>query len=221
MKWNDDELTAAYRRSVVRDGTTAAACPDEAVLERFLLGTLEPAERHRLADHLEVCGACAALLRELELLAAWAERAAAARRSGAGRRVVVRRALAALAAVVVLALGGSLILTRVDGPPPPAGDVSRGTARDVSPPPGAAVAAAPAAFDWPDEAGAAAYRLRLFGPRADLLWESGRLTDSACPLPAAVAESLAAGGLYSWTVQVEGPVQRRELGPFGFEIAPR
>jgi serine/threonine protein kinase len=44
----------------------ASSCPDQEVLQRFLLGRLPPAEVERLAEHVERCPACIVALRTFE-----------------------------------------------------------------------------------------------------------------------------------------------------------
>ncbi len=79
----------------------------------------------------------------------------------------------------------------------------------------------PRLFNWPDQAGAVGYRLRIFDAGAELLWSSGQLDQSTCRLPVEIARRLSAGRSYSWTVEVEGSVQRGELGPFDFLLTER
>lgn len=217
MRWNDEALRSAYRQSPGPPVT--GPCPDEETVERYLLGGLGTPGRERLADHLEGCADCAELVQRLGRLSEWAGRAAAASRPSifTGRRLQL--GLTAIAAALVLAIGGSAIWNRTVEPPS-GRDVERAPQTVVSPLPGERLQAPPVTFDWPDEAGAAGYRLRLFGPGADLLFESDPQPDSDYRLPAAVAADLVTGGRYSWTVEVDGPVQRRQLGPYGFEIEP-
>jgi hypothetical protein len=162
-------------------------------------------ERQALADHVATCASCAADFRLLRELHAEASRDAAAGRPS--RRVWLAAAAAALAAVALLPL-----LLREPA------DQVRGTANEVRPADGAVLERAPEVLAWPAEPGARAYRVRLFQADATPLWDSGEVAGPPVRLPAEQLAGMRAGGSWYWTVEALGPVQRRRLGPFWFQL---
>jgi hypothetical protein len=165
-------------------------------------------ERQVLADHVATCPSCAADFRLLRELHAEASRGAGAGRPS--RRVWLAAAAAALAAVALVPL-----LLRAPA------DRVRGTADDVRPADGAVLEKAPEALAWPPEPGARAYRVRLFQADASPLWDSGEVTGPPVRLPAEHQGGMRAGGSWYWTVEALGPVQRRRMGPFWFQLRSR
>ncbi len=212
MKWSEEQLAAAFQRRP--HGRPASECLTLDEIERLALSTVSADQRQRLADHLVGCGRCAQLVQELRSLSGWAAQAAALR-----PRFPYARALA-VAALIVLAVGFLFLAYPGNRHPPDDSDV-RGATGTVVPPRGARLSDSPRLFNWPDQAGAVGYRLRIFDAGAELLWSSGQLDQSTCRLPVEIARRLSAGRSYSWTVEVEGSVQRGELGPFDFLLTER
>ena len=254
MRWSEAELRQAH--GALSLGPGASPCPDDEVLQGFLLGELDDEARGRLADHVEDCSRCASFLQEMGALADWARRAEAAEEPNAtatfvdstvvplaaGRRrearedppAVVSASRPALstgnwrrwgslaAALVVGSVGLAWWLGQVSVPSEP--DLLRGRNgsrfEEQIPADGASLAGMPTVFDWPDQAGTEGYLLEVYGPGGDLLWQFSELAASEAQVPPELLAS-ASRGVYSWTVEVEGPVQRRELGPYTFRIEPR
>lgn len=218
MKWSDDELAEAFRRRTATGELPGPDCLTPEELEGLALGEATAADRGRLADHLVACRRCSQLVQELSSLSGWASAAAAAHPPFPISRWLAIAALVVLAiGVLVLFSGGRVAPGGGAGPP---GTV-RGGSGVVVPASGARLSDPPASFEWPAQAGAAGYRLRIFDDGARPFWTSGPLTASACRLPDGVAERLAAGRGYSWAVDVEGDVRTRELGPFTFRLEAR
>jgi len=184
-------------------------CPDAEALAALAIEDAPSDERQRLADHVVSCPACASdyrLLRELH------EEAGQKRRA----RSLSRTAwlVAGLAAAAALVLGvRPLLRARVDG--------SRGTAAAVEPADGAPLPSAPAELAWPAELGARAYRAQVFAGDGTPVWDAESSAQPRVAIPEDVRSRLRPGGSYYWTVRVEGPVQRRRLGPFWFQLAAR
>jgi hypothetical protein len=61
--------------------------------------------------------------------------------------------------------------------------------------------------------------VKLFRGDASALWQA-ETREPAARLPRDVREGMRAGGSWYWTVEALGPVQRRRLGPFWFELRP-
>ncbi len=222
MRWPEEALTTAYGELAAQDASTGTnPCPDEGILEAFLLGEIETGDREKLADHLEVCSSCASLVQELGSLAEWSDRAAAV--PDRSWKTNGMRRWAALAATLLLAVLG-VTWWSFSGPEVPGSDPFRATggqANGMTPAMGSVLGQAPKTYDWPDQPGAEAYRLTILGPIGEALWTSGWLETSQCDLPEVARAQLASAGSFAWTVAVKGSVPRTELGPYTFRIAPQ
>lgn len=181
------------------------SCPDAEALAGLALGEGDDDARRRLADHVAGCAACAADYRLLREMHREASREPARRPS---RRAWIAAAAAASLAAGVLA---PLLLRE-------AGDPVRGTAVEVRPADGAVLQAPPAALEWPAEPDARGYRVKLYRGDASLLWESGDVAGPPATLPPKVRDGMRAGESWYWTVEAAGPVQRRRIGPFWFQL---
>jgi hypothetical protein len=182
-------------------------CPDSEWLAGLLVGGPTAEERRRLADHVVGCPRCAAdfrLLRELDL------EARKRRTSWSGRAWA-----GAIAATVLLAVASGFLVMRQ------APDVVRGPGVDTRPADGATLQAAPEELAWPAQPGARSYSVRLFRGEGTLLWESPATLEPSLALPDDVRALIAPGESAFWTVEIEGRVPRRRLGPFWFEIRSR
>jgi len=188
--------------------TGPGACPDPDALTALALGDGSPEDRVRLADHVIACAACAADLRLLRELHAEAERCRS--------RPFLRSRRAWLGAGLVAALVGAVglfpLLERGR-----VGD-ERGGQVAVQPADGIVLEAAPWELRWPPQLGARRYRVKLFGADGTPVWESGPETEPRAVLPPEMRGGLRPGGSWYWTVELEGPVQRRRMGPFWFEV---
>ncbi len=187
----------------------AGSCPDAEALAALAMGEGEPAARRALADHVVSCAACAADFRLLRELHREASPAAPRDRRPTRRAWLAGAAAAALGAVVLVPL-----LLREGG------DRVRGTEGQTRPADGAMLGEPPATLSWPAQPGATGYRLKLFRGDASPLWQT-EVTDASASLPAEVRLGMRAGGSWYWTVEADGPVQRRRQGPFWFELRPR
>jgi hypothetical protein len=193
--------------SVADASWSGAGCPDAEQLAGLLVDELPEGERQRLADHVVGCQRCTTdfrLLRDVH-------RAARGGQPAARRRVW----LAAAAAAVVLTVGGGLLLV------PPAPDAIRGTGLEPLPADGATLDAAPLELSWAPQPGARGYRVRLYRHDGDLLWEGPTTPAPGVPLPGEARALVAPGESAFWTVEVDGRVSRRRLGPFWFEVRVR
>jgi hypothetical protein len=182
----------------------AAACPGAEALAALAVGEGDAAVRLALADHVGACASCAAdfrLLRELH--------AEASPRARPSRRAWLVGAAAAAVAAVALT---PLLLRDRD-------DRVRGQGAQTRPADGERLGEPPETLAWPAQPGATGYRVKLFRGDASPLWES-EATAPVATLPPEVREGLRTGGSWYWTVEALGPVQRRRLGPFWFELRP-
>ena len=84
----------------------------------------------------------------------------------------------------------------------------------VSPAPGAQLGIIPTELRWGAVAGASAYRVTLRDSSAQVLW-TGEAAEPHVDIPAG---ALHRPGAYIWSVAVEGPSVRQDLGPYSFEI---
>jgi hypothetical protein len=194
----------------------AAGCPADERLAALVTGELAGPERDAVADHVVGCRRCAAAYRTLVELDAAARRLSTARDR--------RPWLWAAAASLVVASGLAIHLGRFDGAGAgrERGDVLRSVAEDadLSPVPGAVLAAAPAGFRWPAVAGARG-TLRLFDVEGEPVWESGFEEAGTLALPSEVAGRLRPGAAYYWVVESPAGGARGRLGPYWFELAAR
>lgn len=127
----------------------------------------------------------------------------------------LRLLMAAVAASLLLAVG--LLLDRQPATAPSPAPV-RGDEALVEPSPSRRLVAPPARLRWPVQPGATGYRVHLFDAAAERLWRSAALSRGELTLPPEAVAALRRGDTYFWTVEVLGPVAKRELGPFWFEI---
>lgn len=225
----DPDLEALHRRSTAP--ADRAGCPSAEALFSLVdpAASLDPAERERLVDHVAACSACAEELRLMRSLGPWSE-SLAARLTEAGEapRVPPPRALRArrrlfrplaLAAVLAAAVGGAVLLRQNLPLLPTTPEVERGAAAaEVSPEPDSVLQAPPETLRWAAQAGAVRYRVKLYDEEANLLWNGPASRQPRVPLPPAVRNRLHPGAAYFWVVEVEGPVQRRQLGAFWFRL---
>ena len=231
----DPDLAALHRRGTAPPDR--AGCPSAEALFSLLGPAASPAERERLVDHVAACSACAEELRLMRSLGPWSE-SLARRLAEAGEALDIppprpfpaRRGLfrpLALAAALAAALVGGGVLFRqhlapvaVEAPvEDPVQDVERGTApAEVSPAPDSVLPAPPETLQWPSQAGAMSYRVKLYDEEARLLWQSGPSRQPRAVLPPAVRDRLHPGADYFWVIELEGPVPRRQLGAFWFRL---
>ncbi len=215
-------LRATYQQGMA---VVSEACPSDETLAAVAVGELTSEERTLVADHIVGCVSCAAGYRTLrELHAAAAQQAVdvPARDRLSGR--TVGRSLLAVAATLLLAIVGFRSI--VPAPSPPGADLMRGVESQmvepqtvaVSPLDGAKLAEAPPALAWQALVAATGYQVRLFDAEAEPLWESSAVIEPRIDLPSAVVDQLEMGQAYFWVVRPSGPVERRELGPFWFEV---
>ena len=242
MKVTEGELQDLYRQHT--GGGDREACLTAEVIADLARGELSAEERRRAAIHLADCSDCSLELRMVRGLESWAadlapkleggsaqprgreagavtDLAAARQARDASRRGLARpRWLpAAIAAGLALVVGSAYLLT--PSAPAPPGDVTRAeSVAGLEPAVGTAVEEAPELFRWPAQQGAASYRVRLFDASAELLWESEPLRGPEARLPSEIRHRLESGSTYSWTVTMEGAVQRSRLGPFAFRVGP-
>jgi hypothetical protein len=201
--------TGAWRRAYRSTLAPPSGCPEDEVLAALVLDELQGEERLRVADHLTGCARCPERYR---LLAELHQEA----RPAAHRPWRRGLWLTAAAAAAVIAAGA---VVRLGWPDRPA-DELRGpeAARSIAPAPDAVLTAPPAELAWAAEPGAEGYRVRLFDARAERLWEGERTASTSQLLPAEVQRRLTPGAAYFWVVEVEGPADRRRLGPFWFQL---
>jgi hypothetical protein len=88
----------------------------------------------------------------------------------------------------------------------------------VIPESGAELASPPTEFAWPPQPGAEAYRVQLFDASGAVVWRSERLAQARFDLPLKERGRLERDRVYFWTVEVEGPLDKRRLGPFTFRL---
>lgn len=200
-------LQAAFRRLQTE---RTDACPSDDILAAFVLGDLAGQDRVRCADHVPTCRACAADYRALLEVHAQA--------SGQLRPRAPRRTIWIAAAIAALAVAGVLIAIR-SGRREEAFRGTTSAAASVEPADGATLAHAPSAFRWPTQRGAEGYRVKLFAPSGDALWEMDAQNADRVVLPEAARSRLETGKSYFWTVEVRLPLERQRLGPYSFTIA--
>ena len=219
---SDEQLAgwrAAYRQTMAGG---SEACPEDETLAAVAAGEEGGEARQHTADHIVSCRRCAdryRTLRELHL-EAQGRLGTVPQRSASWQ---LYGGLAA-AALVFLALGITRFLPQVMGTSPGVSPVRGGQHSSVaveglSPVDGAVLERPPAELRWPEQTGASGYRVRLFDALAVPLWASDSRDDARIEIPATVAERLEPGSAYFWVVRVLGRSERRELGPFWFEVA--
>lgn len=199
-------LRAAYRRL---QAGRSESCPQGEALAALVTGEAQGEERLRLADHVTGCRACSAdyaTLLEVHGLAS---------PELLGR--APRRAVWIAAALFALAIAGTVVVVR-SARREEAFRGAAAAAAAVEPADRAKLARAPSAFRWPVQRGAEGYRVKLFAPSGDALWESDAQNAERVDLPEAVRSRLEAGRSYFWTVEVRLPLERQKLGPYTFTI---
>src|SRR5262249_5752198 len=184
--------------------------PSDDTLAAFVLGDLSGEDRSRCADHIPSCRACTADYRALAEV--HAQTSAALRPRDGWRAAWVA------AAVVALAVGGALIVVR-SGRREEAFRETPPAAASVEPADGATLAHAPSALHWPVQRDAEGYRVKLFGPSGDAIWEMDAQKADRIEVPEAVRSRLEPGRSYFWNVEVRLPLERQRLGPYTFTIS--
>lgn len=162
---------------------TCERVDEEDLDTRYLAGRLSEEEATALEEHLVACDRCWAMVhRGATIRAAWAEEERpAGERAGAGRPRRSRRWIgwAALAAASVALTVG--VWRDRQGPAPlDLPDALRGTAEQLSPT--ARADSLELRIAWPRIAGAASYRVRLYGPDGAMLLER-EVGDTSFSLP--------------------------------------
>ncbi|HYG65030.1 MAG TPA: hypothetical protein VEL74_20780 [Thermoanaerobaculia bacterium] len=214
----DEDLAALHRRT--SDPAHRAGCPAPGALLPLVSGSAAPAERERLVDHVAGCTACAEEVRLMRSLRPWSEGLARRLEGGEPRRMGRRLLPLSLAAALLAAVVGSAFVLRWDLlVPPDAGRLRSAPAERVSPAPDAVLQEVPAELAWEPQTGATGYRLRIFDEEANRLWEGAILSETKGAIPPEARSRLRPGASYFWTVEVEGPARRRELGPYWFRLA--
>ncbi len=227
-----DEQLAAFRSTYQHTMATASEdCPGDEALAAMVVGELTSQDQAHLADHIVSCAACAAgyrTLRELHSEAVTTPTSIEAVSSGRSLQAPRRRRsglmMLAAAAMILLAVAAF----RFSGPVflPPADDSalrsdsggSDSEGMPVLPADGAVLFEVPTSLTWPSLVAATSYQVRLFDANAEPLWESAAVLESRVDLPPAIVDGLAVGQSYFWVVRPSGSVDRRELGPFWFEV---
>ncbi len=210
----DSDLSAAWER--LREASTPPPregdCPPTEALVRFVEGQAG-GDAGELADHVIECDACRF---EVEAATAWRRLEP---NSDASPVAPARRwPVVAAAAAVFGALGlGALVWTGlIESTPSPPSDVVRAPATEaVSPATNAVLEEPPAGLAWPAQSGAESYRVRIYSPGSELLWESETVTAPEVSIPTG---ALRATGALAWEVEVAGPTARLLLGPYWFVI---
>ena len=197
-------------------------CPPGESWAALVDGTIAPAKRETLLDHLAGCPDCAIEVRTLRELKTWSRELAGEAPALAPPRVSRRFDwpwAAALAAILLLPL---LTLLLRQEPPLPASGV-RGdaiAAAAVEPPDGALLPTAPARLRWSPVADARQYRVQLLDAEASLLWTSSAGSETTIDLPRELRERLAAGRTYLWRVEILLDGDSRRSPTYAFRLGP-
>lgn len=88
----------------------------------------------------------------------------------------------------------------------------------LEPAAGAELAAPPAQFRWPAQAGATTYVVILRDGSGTLIWRSLPVTSPATTPPATLSMQIAAGRSYLWSVEISGQAGENEIGPWSFRL---
>jgi hypothetical protein len=88
----------------------------------------------------------------------------------------------------------------------------------VDPAPGSELAAPPAHFRWPAQAGTVSYVVRLRDGSGTLIWRSDPVSTPTTALPSPLAMQITSGRTYLWSVAVTGEAEVHELGPWSFRL---
>jgi hypothetical protein len=192
-------------------------CPcDDETLVTLVVGELDDEERERLADRIVLSREASERYRTLAALHQGASAMATI-----GPRARRLRMMSAAAAVLLVIAAAVLWRVTSHGPVGPAGDTLRSPLDAVvRPVDGAGLVLPPTELEWSPQIAASGYRVRLFDAEAQLLWSSDEVSEPRLQLPEVVVATVASGGSYMWTVDVEGAVQRRRLGPYWFTVEP-
>jgi hypothetical protein len=117
-----------------------------------------------------------------------------------------------LAAALVLAVGVYWGLTNRE---PDDSLRGGGDQSALVPRPGEELEGAPAQFRWRAVPGATTYRVTVRDAEARVLWQSPLVHEAQA---ASAPDSLAPGGVYLWSVDVQGPGLDQQLGPYSFRL---
>lgn len=200
------ELARAYREL---QQAGSGGCPDAETLAGLALKDVPPEKREALADHVVSCRRCS---EDYQILSRTNAEAAPM-----GRPLAARIWIAA--AVILLAVAGGVFVARRDRGET---DATRGagssTGSLVVPPDGGSLSSVPSEFVWPAQGGADGYRVKLFAPSGDALWESERVKQNRVGLPPLQRSRLSPGQSYFWVVETEMPLEKIRLGPFRFSL---
>ena len=215
----EDSLRELYQQATA--GADREGCPSRDQLAALAAGGAAGRDRGRILDHVASCNRCAREVQALRRLEPRPREVANELEPGAGvprpaARFRRRHGLLA-AGLVAVALGGTTLLNP-RSPAPAAGVVRSAAEAAARPAPDSRLEAAPAELSWPPQQGATGYRVRLFDAGAQVLWDGEPVAAPAWQLPPAARENLLPGRSYFWTVDIEGSVRRRSLGPFWFHL---
>lgn len=197
---------AAALRQAYRELQQAGSggCPDAETLAGLVLKDVPPETREALADHVVSCRRCSEDYQILSRTHSESHRS--------------RRPFLAWAVAAALALfgAGALFVLRS----PPVDETTRGAAKSeaTTPADGITLPAPPEEFRWPAQAAAEGYRVKLFNPSGEGLWESERVKQNRVGLPPLQRSRMSAGQSYFWVVETEMPLEKMRLGPFRFSL---
>jgi hypothetical protein len=212
----DERLRAAYGEALAGGRVVVGGAhptPDE--LEGLVERRMPEAIRLALLDHVMACAAC---VREVELLRAVERGGVTLARA---RPVRGNPRLLALAASVLVVVGGGLLARRVLAPSAREPEVVRGDSGGVTlvAPSGPVPAGVSVVLRWRPVTGAVRYEVEVLSERDEVV-AGGSTVDTLYTLPGVVR--LTPGSRYQWWVRArlrDGTVDRSGLG--GFTVAPR
>ncbi|MEL7449836.1 MAG: hypothetical protein AAFN78_11545 [Pseudomonadota bacterium] len=127
---------------------------------------------------------------------------------------------AALAASLIIAVSVGLPNLQHVEQASPASAV-RAAQAETAPPSGERLAALPEQLRWPAAADATGYRVVLRDATADVVWTSTVLVEPQLRLDGDAAAAVAGLETCIWSVEVVGPAEPQELGPYWFHLAHR
>jgi hypothetical protein len=93
-----------------------------------------------------------------------------------------------------------------------------GQTTSLEPAPGAELAAPPAHFRWPAQAGATRYVVRVRDGSGTLIWRSDPVSTPAAVLPPPLVFQISQGRTYLWSVEVSSESNTSEIGPWSFRL---